>query len=132
MGFRLITAYLNHDLDEYADAMPLLGPIGSIQDTWDGILERANREVARWNSDGVWARPRVFIPRSGATRDLARGLVEQGVAHGTFKRAALGGRALLVPVGPDMSWSQAAFVAAFVQVQLGLRGVCSLTDVWVD
>ena len=55
-----------------------------------------------------------------------------GVDHGTFRRAALGGRALLVPVGPDMSWSQSAFVAAYVQVQLGLRGILSLADIWVD
>lgn len=74
-GFRLTTAYPSHDLDQYADAMPVVGTMEPIEDAWDSILEFANREVAGWSSDGAWARPRVFLPISGVTRDFARDLV---------------------------------------------------------
>lgn len=131
-GFRLTTAYVDAALPEYADALPAQDPSASIEDAWTAIVERANEIVAGWTADGAWARPRVLIPRSGPTRAFARDLVRIGADHGTFSRAALGGRALLLPVGPDMSWSQAAFVAAYVQVQLGLRGILCLADVWVD
>lgn len=131
-GFRLTTAYVDRSRASYADAMPVWESNVPIEDAWLPILDTANRRVADWSTDGVNARPRVFIPRSGMTRSLARDLVKSGAGHGTFQRRALGGRCLLVPAGPNMSWLQAAFVACFVQVQLGMRGITSMSDVWVD
>ena len=73
-GFRLTTAYINGALPEYADALPAYDPSASIEDAWTAIVERANEIVAGWTADGVWARPRVFIPRSGSTEAFARDL----------------------------------------------------------
>jgi len=131
-GIRLTTAYLDYSRTEYSDVMELWTTDDSIDHAWSQLVDIANRQVAGWNGDGVNARPRIFIPRSGLTRGLARELVRTGESHGTFKRSAIGGRCVLVPIGPGMSWQQAAYVAFSVQVQLGMRGVRSLPDVWVD
>jgi len=131
-GFRLTTAYLDASLPEHADAFPPVDQSTLSVDDWDELLERANMSVPQGLSDGVRARPRIFIPRAHTTRSLAQALVKREDDHGTFKRAILGGRCLLVPLGPEMSWTAAAYVASFVQVHLGLRGVRSSIDVWVD
>lgn len=131
-GFRLTTAYPENTLVTYADAPLQIGAGLDIVSAWDIILEQANLSVADWTSDGVWARPRLYVPRSGTTGELTRQLVKRGAGQGTYSRAALGGRSLLAPLGPAMSWSQAAFVTASVQTQLGMRGVLSMPEIWVD
>lgn len=131
-GFRLTTAYIGDGRAEYAAAPRKVAPDGSLHEVWDEAVRMATTFAGRLHSDSVRARARVLIPRIGAANSLTRRLVREGRDHGTFHRTALGGRALLVPIGPETSWSAAAASASFVQVQLGLHGLLCMADVWVD
>ncbi len=82
--------------------------------------------------DGVTAQARVFVSRQGRGKELSRALVASGQSHGDFRRAPLGGRCVLSPIGGGQGWVQAGRTSAYAQVALGLRGVLSLQAPWID
>lgn len=131
-GLRMTTAYVSGGASEYAFAPSPRLPDADIEDVWADILAHASSIDEEWAQDGARARARLFIPRRGASNSLARHLVRSGQSHGDFSRVAVGGRAVLAPVGAETSWLAASAIASFAQIELGLHGIRSMVDVWVD
>ena len=99
---------------------------------WSDIVDSAVRFGDQVAYDGVTAQARLFISRYGRGNALTRQLVRSGESHGEFRRAAVGGRCLLVPVGPSCGWVQAGRTTTHAQISLGLNGVLSMPGAWVD
>ena len=99
---------------------------------WSEVVSAAVRYGELAGYDGVSAQSRLFISRHGPGNALSRALVQAGHSHGEFRRAAIGGRCVLAPIGPGSGWVQAGRTTAHAQISLGLRGVLSMPGTWVD
>jgi len=99
---------------------------------WSDVVDSAVLFGDDAADDGVTAQARLFISRYGRGKSLTKWLVRDGQSHGEFRRAAIGGRCLLVPIGERSGWAQAGRATAHAQVSLGLNGVLSMPGAWVD
>jgi hypothetical protein len=104
----------------------------SSERSWRDIVEEATRFGAQAADDGVTAQARLYISRRGLGNALTRQLVRDGESEGEYRRAAIGGRSILVPVGTRCGWVQAGRTASHAQISLGLTGVLSMPGTWVD
>lgn len=127
---RLTTAFVVGSGDA-AHFAPSLEPADSMLD-WTEVIAASVRFGRQVPPDPITrALPRLYIQRAGEANGLTKWLVRQNQSHGNFSRAPLG-RTLLVPIGGEMSWSQACRTAAYGQVRLGLYGIRAKVGTWVD
>lgn len=129
-ALQLASAFVTSSNGAYLDPTFPFEPSSCVP--WRDIVDRAVRFGNEAAYDDVTAQARLFISRYGRGNTLTRWLVRMGESHGEFRRAAVGGRCLLVPVGGRCGWVQAGRTTAHAQISLGLNGILSMPGAWVD